>query len=161
MRGRQNITTSQWPPAKGSELKPIYICSAMAGKRWRKAESSHAAILRRTHKKSPKHKKQTTKTPLNVSQGFSEGKIHLKNWAWTPAQGPFGPLQTFPKSDSARGFHRTWGSEPGFGSGAPWPSATNVFYSNCTCEANHFTLQQPHCKCDSNSSQFPIHKCCK
>lgn len=30
----------------------------------------------------------------------------FKNWAWTPARGPFGPLQTFPKFDSAHGFLR-------------------------------------------------------
>lgn len=69
--------------------------------------------FKKQNKKISKHKpkNQTTKkNPLNVSRGFSEGKIlHFKNWAWTSARGPFAPLQTFPKVDSARGFLRNSG----------------------------------------------------
>lgn len=111
MSGRQNITTFQLPPAKGSELKPhpYLLCSD-----WKQMEKrSHAGIQKTKNpkpNKTPPKQTTTTKNPLNVSQGFSEGKIlHFKNWAQMPACGLFGPLLTFPKFDSVRGFLRNLG----------------------------------------------------
>jgi len=104
--GKQNITAFQLPPAEGSELKthPNLQCSG-----WKPMEkSSHARIL----KKKQNSQKTNNKNPLNVSQGFSECKtLQFKNWTRTPAQGPFGPLQTFPPFDSARGFLRSSGDQ--------------------------------------------------